>query len=119
MGNWYSSDVLRREGTTWDFYALYGPDQTGVQNPPKQSPRRDDYRPQQSTAQRYRTTPATAASLVANRSAVEPLLRTTPGCRLPAYTEVLSPSSSDLMIYRLNVRGIQYEQASSIPLRNV
>jgi hypothetical protein len=26
VGNWYSADVLHRQGTTWDFYALYGPD---------------------------------------------------------------------------------------------
>ncbi len=26
VGNWYSADVMHRQGTTWDFYALYGPD---------------------------------------------------------------------------------------------
>jgi ABC-type transport system substrate-binding protein len=35
-----------------------------------------------------------------------------------AYIQVLSPYP-DLMIYRSNVRGIQYERASSIPFRNV
>jgi hypothetical protein len=26
VGSWYSTNVTRRRGTTWDFYALYGPD---------------------------------------------------------------------------------------------
>jgi hypothetical protein len=26
VGNWYSDNVTHRRGTTWDFYALYGPD---------------------------------------------------------------------------------------------
>ena len=35
VGNWYSSNVLHREGTTWDFYALYGPDATWGSEPPR------------------------------------------------------------------------------------
>jgi hypothetical protein len=26
VGTWYSANVTHREKTTWDFYALYGPD---------------------------------------------------------------------------------------------
>jgi hypothetical protein len=35
VGNWYSANVLHREGTTWDFYALYGPDATWGSEPPR------------------------------------------------------------------------------------
>jgi hypothetical protein len=35
VGNWYSTTVLHREGTTWDFYALYGPDATWGAEPPR------------------------------------------------------------------------------------
>jgi hypothetical protein len=34
IGNWFSS-VLQREETTWDFYAVYGPDATWGADPPK------------------------------------------------------------------------------------
>ena len=33
VGNWYSSDVLHRQRTTWDFYALYGPGATWGSEP--------------------------------------------------------------------------------------
>ena len=35
IGNWYSANVLHREGTTWDFYALYGPDAMWGSEPPR------------------------------------------------------------------------------------
>ena len=35
VGNWYSANVLHREGTTWDFYAVYGPDATWGSEPPR------------------------------------------------------------------------------------
>jgi hypothetical protein len=35
VGNWYSTNVLHREGTTWDFYAVYGPDATWASEPPR------------------------------------------------------------------------------------
>jgi hypothetical protein len=35
VGNWYSAQVLKRQGTTWDFYALYGPDATWGSDPPR------------------------------------------------------------------------------------
>ncbi len=35
VGNWFSTSVLHREGTTWDFYALYGPDATWGTAPPQ------------------------------------------------------------------------------------
>jgi hypothetical protein len=34
VGNWFSSNVLHREGTMWDFYAVYGPDATWGPQPP-------------------------------------------------------------------------------------
>ncbi len=34
VGNWFSGEVLHREGTTWDFYALYRPDATWGSAPP-------------------------------------------------------------------------------------
>jgi hypothetical protein len=34
VGNWYSADVLHRQGTTWDFYAVYGPEVTWGSGPP-------------------------------------------------------------------------------------
>ena len=33
VGNWYSQ-VLQRPETTWDFYAVYGPDATWGTSPP-------------------------------------------------------------------------------------
>lgn len=35
VGNWYSTEVLHRQGTTWDFYALYGADATWGAEPPR------------------------------------------------------------------------------------
>jgi hypothetical protein len=35
IGDWFSSDVLHQDGTTWDFYAVYGPDATWGAEPPK------------------------------------------------------------------------------------
>ena len=35
VGGWYSSSVLRRDGTTWDFYALYGPEALWESAPPR------------------------------------------------------------------------------------
>jgi hypothetical protein len=35
VGDWFSSDVLHRQGTTWDFYALYGRDATWGSEPPR------------------------------------------------------------------------------------
>jgi hypothetical protein len=33
VGNWFSANVTHRPGTTWDFYALYGPDATSLASP--------------------------------------------------------------------------------------
>ena len=33
VGNWFSANVTHNPGTTWDFYALYGPDATGLTLP--------------------------------------------------------------------------------------
>jgi hypothetical protein len=33
VGNWYSANVTHREQTTWDFYALYGPDARDLSAP--------------------------------------------------------------------------------------
>ena len=35
VGNWYSANITHGKGTTWDFYALYGPDATWDANPPR------------------------------------------------------------------------------------
>ena len=35
VGNWYSANVLHQKGTTWDFYAVYGPDATWGSEPPR------------------------------------------------------------------------------------
>ena len=35
VGNWYSASVLHHAGTTWDFYAVYGPDATWSSEPPR------------------------------------------------------------------------------------
>ncbi len=35
VGNWFSANVLHRPGTTWDFYAVYGPDATWSAEPPR------------------------------------------------------------------------------------
>jgi hypothetical protein len=34
VGNWFSANVLHRQGTTWDFYAVYGPEATWDSEPP-------------------------------------------------------------------------------------
>ena len=34
VGNWYTANVTHGKGTTWDFYALYGPDATWDTVPP-------------------------------------------------------------------------------------
>jgi hypothetical protein len=33
VGNWYSANVTHRGKTTWDFYALYGPDARDPSSP--------------------------------------------------------------------------------------
>jgi hypothetical protein len=33
VGNWFSMNVTHSPGTTWDFYALYGPDATSLSAP--------------------------------------------------------------------------------------
>jgi hypothetical protein len=33
VGNWYSGSVTREPTTTWDFYAVYGPDATDLTKP--------------------------------------------------------------------------------------
>jgi hypothetical protein len=33
VGNWFSANVTHNLGTTWDFYALYKPDATGLTSP--------------------------------------------------------------------------------------
>jgi hypothetical protein len=33
VGNWFSTNVTHARGTTWDFYALYGPDAGGLAAP--------------------------------------------------------------------------------------
>ena len=33
VGNWFSTNVTRNPGTTWDFYALYAPDSTDLARP--------------------------------------------------------------------------------------
>ena len=35
VGKWFSATVLHHQGTTWDFYALYGPDATWGSTPPQ------------------------------------------------------------------------------------
>jgi hypothetical protein len=35
VGDWYSANVTHQNGTTWDFYALYGPDATWSSEPPR------------------------------------------------------------------------------------
>lgn len=35
VGNWFSANVTRNPGTTWDFYAIYAPDATWDTQPPK------------------------------------------------------------------------------------
>lgn len=33
VGNWYSANVTHGGGTTWDFFALYGPEATDLAKP--------------------------------------------------------------------------------------
>lgn len=33
VGNWYSANVTHRQDTTWDFFALYGPNATDLTKP--------------------------------------------------------------------------------------
>jgi len=33
VGNWYSANVTREPTTTWDFYAVYGPEATDLAKP--------------------------------------------------------------------------------------
>ena len=33
VGNWFSANVTHERGTTWDFYALYGPDSADLGKP--------------------------------------------------------------------------------------
>lgn len=33
VGNWFSANVTHNRGTTWDFYALYGPDANNLASP--------------------------------------------------------------------------------------
>lgn len=33
VGDWYSANVTRNPGTTWDFFALYGPDARDLASP--------------------------------------------------------------------------------------
>ena len=33
VGNWYSANVTHGPGTTWDFYALYGPEAADLSAP--------------------------------------------------------------------------------------
>jgi hypothetical protein len=33
VGNWFSANLTHNPGTTWDFYALYGPDATSLASP--------------------------------------------------------------------------------------
>jgi hypothetical protein len=33
VGNWFSTNVTRNPGTTWDFYALYGADAVDLAKP--------------------------------------------------------------------------------------
>lgn len=33
VGNWYSANVTQRRGTTWDFYAVYGPEARDLRSP--------------------------------------------------------------------------------------
>lgn len=33
VGDWFSANVTHRRGTTWDFYALYGPEATDLSTP--------------------------------------------------------------------------------------
>jgi len=33
VGNWFSNNVTHDLGTTWDFYALYGPDAADLARP--------------------------------------------------------------------------------------
>ena len=35
VGNWFSANVTHSQGTTWDFYAVYAPDATWTNQPPK------------------------------------------------------------------------------------
>jgi len=35
VGDWYSATATHRDGTTWDYYALYSPDATWGPNPPQ------------------------------------------------------------------------------------
>jgi hypothetical protein len=33
VGNWFTANVTHGRGTTWDFYALYGPDARDLAHP--------------------------------------------------------------------------------------
>lgn len=33
VGNWFSAKVTHSPGTTWDFFAVYGPDATNLASP--------------------------------------------------------------------------------------
>jgi hypothetical protein len=33
VGSWYSANVTHQPGTTWDFYALYGPEARDLSSP--------------------------------------------------------------------------------------
>jgi hypothetical protein len=33
VGNWFSANVTHNPGTTWDFYAVYGPGATNLGSP--------------------------------------------------------------------------------------
>lgn len=33
VGNWYSANVTHSRGTTWDFFAVYGPDARDLASP--------------------------------------------------------------------------------------
>jgi hypothetical protein len=33
VGNWFGANVTRQYGTTWDFFAVYGPDATDLARP--------------------------------------------------------------------------------------
>ncbi len=33
VGNWFSANVTHAQGTTWDFYALYGPEASDLSTP--------------------------------------------------------------------------------------
>lgn len=51
VGNWFSPNVLQRQWTTWDFYAVYAPDTRDLASPVSSAA--PDHQPQDEVAVEY------------------------------------------------------------------